>query len=162
MNGKPVMIALLSAAVVAGAGLWYSIERAYYFTVTDVTGITVNGTLQPVSAYQGIDADTSPLKMRACFKVNWAYTPSDDYKDSATPLRAPRSFDCYNGEQITHDLESGGATAILANENKPYGFDTYIAQYADGRAYMWRQINDCGEAQFSGNDLPKDCPNPAE
>jgi hypothetical protein len=114
----------------------------------------------PVSDYQGIDADTSPLKMRACFNVDWDYFPTEEYKDEATPLRAPRFFKCFDAEQITEDLQSGDATAILADENRPYGFNTYITQYPDGRAYMWRQINKCGEAQFSGSDLPEGCPSP--
>ncbi len=162
MSGKPIIIVLLLLAAFAGVGLWYSIERAYYTAVTGVVAVSVNGVLQPVSDYQGIDADTSPLKMRACFKVNWAYVPSDALKAQATPLRAPRSFDCFDAGKMTADLQSGAATAILADENHPYGFDTYITQYPDGRAYMWRQINACGEAQFSGNDLPEGCPNPAE
>ncbi|MEK6204457.1 MAG: DUF6446 family protein, partial [Amylibacter sp.] len=74
---------------------------------------------------------------------------------------APRFFECFDNEQITDDLETGAATAILSNENHPYGFDTYIAQYPDGRAFMWRQINRCGQAQFNGQDLPVDCPDPA-
>lgn len=162
MNGKPIIVGLLSVAAIAGAGLWYSIEKAYYTSVTGVVEVIVNGALQPVSDYQGIDADTSPLKMRACFKVDWAYTPTDDYKETATPLRAPRSFECFDAGQMTADLETGAATVLLADQNHPYGFDTYIAQYPDGRAYMWRQINACGEARFSGNDLPVGCPNPAE
>jgi hypothetical protein len=162
VNGKIIVTGMLLTAAVAGIGLWYSIERAYYVTVTDVVAVTVKGVLQPVSVYQGIDADTSPLKMRACFKVDWAYVPTDDHKDTATPLRAPRSFDCFDAGQMTDDLQTGAATVILADQNHPYGFDTYITQYADGRAYMWRQINACGEAQFSGNDLPEGCPNPAE
>jgi len=162
VNGKPIIIGLLLVAAIAGVGLWYSIERAYYTAVGDVDAVTVNGISQPVSDYQGIDADTSPLKMRACFTVDWAYIPNDAYNAAATPLRAPRSFDCFDAGKMTADLQSGDATAILADENHPYGFDTYITQYPDGRAYMWRQINACGEAQFSGNDLPEGCPNPDE
>lgn len=162
MNGKPIVIGLLVVAAVAGVGLWYSIERAYYHKVTDVTEVTAYGDAFAVSDYQGIDADTSPLKMRACFKVAWDYIPTDEFKDAATPLRAPRFFRCFDAGQMTDDLQAGVATAILADENHPYGFDTYITQYPDGRAYMWRQINACGEAQFSGNDLPDGCPDPAD
>lgn len=160
MNGKPVIIGMLGIAAIAGVGLWYSIEQAYYQDVIGVTSITAYGDEFPVSDYQGIDADTSPLKMRACFTVDWDYSPSDEFKDVATPLRAPRFFDCFDAGQITGDLETGAASAILSDQNHPYGFDTFIAQYPDGRAFMWRQINDCGEAWFSGNDLPLGCPDP--
>lgn len=160
MNGKAIMIAMLTVAVLAGVGLWYSIERAYYVSVTGVAEVTAYGDRFPVSDYEGIDADTSPLKMRACFKVGWDYTPTEEFKEVATPLRAPRFFKCFDAGQITADLQTGAASAILADENTPYGFNTFIAQYPDGRAYMWRQINDCGEAWFSGNDLPEGCPEP--
>jgi len=160
MNGKVIVSGMLLTAVVAGVGLWYSIEQAYYLEVTGVTEVTAYGDAFPVSEYQGIDADTSPLKMRACFKVDWDYFPTDEYKDKATPLRAPRFFKCFDAGQMTDDLQSGAATAILADENHPYGFDTYITQYPDGRAFMWRQINKCGDAQFGGNDLPAGCPDP--
>ncbi len=160
MNGKSIVISLLLCAAIAGGGLWYSIERAYYERITDVTEVVAYGDKFPVSNYDGIDADTSPLKMRACFNVDWDYFPTDEYKDVATPLNAPQFFKCFDAGQMTDDLQSGDATAILANENEPYGFDTFIVQYPDGRAFMWRQINICGESQFSGNDLPEGCPDP--
>jgi hypothetical protein len=160
MNGKVLMVGLLGIAMIAGAGLWYSMERAYYTHVTGVTEVFAYGDAFPVTEYEGIDANTSPLKMRACFKVNWDYTPTEEFKDIATPLQAPSFFDCFNAEQITADMQTGGASAIMAEENKPYGFDRYITQYPDGRAFMWRQINHCGEAWFGGDDLPSDCPEP--
>jgi len=161
MNGKIIVSGLLLTAAVAGAGLWYSIERAYYYDVTGVTEVQAYGKTMPVSDYNGIDAATSPLKMRACFKVDWNYTASDEFKDIATPLIAPSNFKCFDAGQLTRDLENSKATAILSKGNKPYGFDTYIMQYPDGRAYMWRQINKCGEAKFKDKDLPAGCPDPA-
>lgn len=160
MNGKMIAVGLIGVALIIGAGLWYSIERAYYTTVTGVTEIASYDTFLPVTDYNGIDAKTSPLKMRACFKVNWEYVASDTQKADATPLRAPRFFGCFNVEEITADLETGNATAVLVDENRPYGFNTYVAQYPDGRAFIWRQINACGDAWFSGNDLPEGCPEP--
>ena len=111
----------------------------------------------PVTNYRGIDADTSPLKLRACFTVDWDYFPSDEFKDVAEPLTAPSWFDCFDAEAIAKDIAAGDATAILAEENVPFGFSRFIAQYPDGNAYMWRQINECGEAQFDGDDLPQEC-----
>jgi len=160
MNGKVLITGLLGVALITGAGLWYSIERAYYTSVTGVTEIRSYDAFLPVSDYKGIDADTSPLKMRACFQVSWDYAQSDEFKKDATPLRAPRFFSCFDAGKITADLETGNATAVLLDENRPYGFNTYVAQYPDGRAFMWRQINACGDAWFSGNDLPDGCPEP--
>ncbi len=160
MNGKIVMGGLLGFALIFGAALWYFQTRAFYETVTDVTEVTAYGDAFPVSQYQGIDASTSPLKLRACFKVDWDYWPSDEFKEAAVPLTAPDWFDCFDAVAIAADLANGHATAILADENEPYGFSRFIAQYEDGRAYMWRQINECGEAQFAGDPLPENCPPP--
>jgi len=162
MSGKIVMSAMLGFALIFGAVLWYFQTRAYYQDVTGVTEVMAYGDAFPVSDYRGIDAVTSPLKMRACFTVDWDYWPSDEFKDVAEPLTTPGWFDCFDAVQIETDIESGAATAILADENDPYGFSRFIARYEDGRAFMWRQINACGEAYFAGNPLPEDCPPPSE
>jgi len=130
----------------------------YYDRVDGLTEVSAYGDAFPVSDYQGIDAETSPLKLRACFTVDWDYYPSDEYKLAAEPLVAPDWFSCFDAEQITLDILNDKAIAILAAENEIYGFSRYIAQYEDGRAFMWRQINECGEASFAGDDLPEGCP----
>lgn len=162
MSGRIVMSGLLLFALIFGAALWYFQTRAYYETVDGLTEVTAYGDAFPVSEYRGIDADTSPLKMRACFKVDWDYWPSDEYRDVAEPLIAPDWFDCFDAQQITLDILNGKATAILAEENEPYGFSRFIAQYEDGRAFMWRQFNACGTAHFEGDPLPADCPTPPD
>lgn len=158
MNGKILISAFALIIVIFGAGLWYSQTRAYYYDVTDVTEISIQGEAFPVTEYRGIDADTSPLKMRACFTVDWDYWPTKESQTIAKPLGAPPQFDCFNAKQITDDLASYSATVILADENRPYGFDVFIVLYPDGNAYMWRQINACGEAAFVGDPLPDHCP----
>ncbi|GHA55128.1 hypothetical protein GCM10008927_21250 [Amylibacter ulvae] len=160
MRGTVLIGGILAVAGAMGAGLWYSQNYAYYKTVDGVTSVTAYGDAFPVSDYRGIDADTSPLKMRACFTVDWDYFPTDEFKDVVTPLKPPRWFDCFNAKQIADDIANDNATTILSDENVPFGFNTYIAQYPDGRAYMWRQINECGHAVFDGADLPDGCPNP--
>ena len=162
MNGRYVMGALLVFAALFGAALWYFQTRAFYQEVTGVTEVSAYGDAFPVSDYRGIDAGTSPLKLRACFTVDWDYWPSDEYKDVAEPLIAPDWFDCFDAAQIAADIQARKATAILADENAPYGFSRFIAQYEDGRAFMWRQINACGEAKFAGDPLPDGCPPPPE
>lgn len=160
MKGSVLMSGILLVAAAAGIGLWYTTERAYYHEVDNVSRVMAYGDSFPVTEYQGIDGDTSPLKMRACFTVDWDYFPTDEFIDVATPLTAPRWFKCFNARQIGEDLQAKRATAILSDENQPYGFDTYIAQYPEGQAYMWRQINPCGDALFGGGELPADCPAP--
>lgn len=158
MSGRALMIGLLAFCVLFGAALWYFQTRAYYEEVTGVTEVSAYGDAFPVADYRGIDADTSPLKLRACFTVDWDYWPSDEFKDVAEPLTAPDWFDCFDATQIAADIENDAATVILAAENEIYGFSRYIAQYEDGRAFMWRQINACGEASFAGDPLPEGCP----
>ncbi len=158
MMGKTLMKGLLAFCVVFGLALWYYQTRAYYDRVENLTEVTAYGDAFPVSDYKGIDAETSPLKLRACFTVDWDYFPSEEYKLVAEPLVAPDWFNCFDAEQITLDILNDKAIAILAAENEIYGFSRYIAQYEDGRAFMWRQINACGEAAFAGDDLPEGCP----
>ncbi len=158
MNGRIIAGGLVGFTLIFSVSLWYFQTRAYYYEVNDLSEITAYGDAFPVSQYRGIDADTSPLKMRACFKVDWGYWPSEEFKDVAHPLKAPPQFDCFNARQISADLANGVASAILAADNEPYGFDRFIAQYPDGRAYMWRQINACGTAAFAGDPLPETCP----
>lgn len=157
MNGKLMVGGIVAVALAAGAGLWYSQTYAYYERQDGLNEVFAYGDAFPVTNYRGIDANTSPLKLRACFTVDWDYFPSDEFRDVAEPLTAPSWFDCFDAEAISKDIEAGNAVAILAEKNVPFGFSRFIAQYPDGNAYMWRQINACGQAQFDGEDLPEDC-----
>jgi len=162
MMGKTLIKGLIVFCLVFGVALWYSQTRAYYERVDGLAEISVYGDPWPVSEYQSIDASTSPLKFRACFTVDWDYFPSDEYKLEAEPLVAPDWFDCFDAKQITLDILNDNAVAILVAENEIYGFSRYVAQYEDGRAFMWRQFNACGIAQAEGNDLPENCPSQPE
>ncbi len=157
MNGKLMVSGIVAVALAAGAGLWYSQTYAYYERQDGLEQVFAYGDAFPVTDYRGIDADTSPLKLRACFTVDWDYFPSEEFKDVAEPLTAPSWFDCFDAEVIAKDIAAGNAIAILAEKNQPFGFSRFIAQYPDGNAYMWRQINACGKAQFDGDDLPEGC-----
>ena len=162
MKGSFLITILLVIAGTMGIGLWYTIEKAYYVNVTDISEINVGGTIRKVQNYNGIDADTSPLKLRACFDVDWEYNFSVDYKKIATPLIAPKAFSCFDAKKIGFDIQAENASVILADVNNPFGFDKYIVQYPDGKSYMWRQINECGKAHFAGDPLPVGCPVPKD
>ena len=157
MNGKLMVGGIVAIALAAGAGLWYSQTYAYYERVDGLNEIIAFGDPFPVKNYRGIDADTSPLKLRACFDVDWDYAPSETHKEEAEPLTAPRWFGCFDAETLAKDIAADKAVALLVEENVPFGFSRYVAQYPDGRAFMWRQINACGRAQFDGEDLPEGC-----
>jgi hypothetical protein len=157
MNGKLMVSGIVAVALAAGAGLWYSQTYAYYEQQDGLEEVFAYGDAFPVANYRGIDADTSPLKLRACFTVDWDYFPTSEFQAEAEPLTAPSWFECFDAKTIAKDIAAGDATAILAEKNVPFGFSRFIAQYPDGNAYMWRQINECGRAQYDGDDLPEGC-----
>jgi hypothetical protein len=118
-----------------------------------------DGTMQDlnVSGFRGIDADSSPIRFRACFET-MAEPAGLALQPKAQPLVAPRWFDCFDADAIGADLASGRATAVLGEANVTYGIDRVIALYSDGRAFAWHQINACGEVVFDGDPAPEGCP----
>ncbi len=145
MNGKYLVGGLLAFTAVFACVLWYTQTYAYYDRVSDVERIEVAGKTLSVRDYQGIDADTSPMKIRACFTLD--PTEIDAPKaDDATPLGAPVWFDCFDNGKLTEDITAGRAVAYVAGDETPEGATTYqilryLAVYPDGRAYLWRQYN---------------------
>ncbi len=156
MNGRLIAGGLVVFSLLFGAALWWFQTRGYYEPVTGLTEVIVAGVAVPVSDYRGIDAVSSPLKLRGCF-TTLAPVMGPEAPEAA-PLIAPDWFDCFDAAALTAAIASGAATAVLAEFNTPYGFDRMVAAYPDGRAYEWRQINACGTAAFNGDDLPAGCP----
>lgn len=152
MKGSYAMGGLLGFAAIFGAALWYFQNYAYYDVSTpqdfDIR-MTRVGSLQPVPVpahdFTILNADTSPLKFRACFKLDNSIammTESYVIYDKATPLKAPSWFDCFDYATLTEDIQSGKAIAFLAQKNIHDGVDRVIAVYDDGRAYAWNQLNE--------------------
>jgi len=185
MSGRLLISLMLGFALIFGAVLWYFQNYAFYYTLpAPDAGIT--GEAQPtkgvvdlrltrlndaapeaitVAGFQGIDADTSPLKFRACFTFGRSIpmmTETYVIYQAPTPLKAPVWFDCFDSAKLTDDLQSGTALAFLGQADIQYGVDRVIAVYDDGRSYAWNQINACGEAVFAGEPLPAHCPKPPE
>ena len=154
MSGRILAGGLVLFALIFGAALWWFQTRGFY-EETVRSEVIIAGAAIPVTGYRGIDADTSPLKLRSCFIADPIAGPAPEAPE---PLVAPGWFDCFDAEAIDADLASGAARAVLAAFNAPYGFDRIIVQYPDGRAYQWRQINKCGKAAFDGDPLPEGCP----
>ena len=169
MNGKFVAGGIVLTAIVFGAGLYYSQIYAYYKPIdanapaATVRLTTFDGGAADILAedFNGIDADTSPIKFRACFTTPLSLPMMTEtfkpYTDAA-PLVAQKWFDCFDAARIGADIESGAAVAFLGEENAPYGIDRVVAIYPDGRGYAWNQINHCGAAVFDGDPAPADCP----
>ncbi|MCU0902755.1 MAG: DUF6446 family protein [Tabrizicola sp.] len=169
MLGKILLSVILGIALIAGASLWYTAERAFYEPVAFQPGQEirlvpiVSGVPEPivVADVEGVDAASSPIKFRACFTtplslamLTETYQPYSD----AEPLVAPSSFDCFDAGAIGRALESGEALAFLSEPNISYGIDRVVAVTGDGRGYAWHQINACGRVVFDGQPAPEGCP----
>ncbi|MEO1641151.1 MAG: DUF6446 family protein [Pseudomonadota bacterium] len=166
-----VIVAMLLLAVASGGLLYYNQVYAFYEEVdfvpdsVQLTSVST-GEAEPivVSAFQAIDADSSPLRYRACFETQLSQamlTETFVMVDVAEPRVAPGWFDCFDAAQIGADLQTD-AIAFMGVENIQYGIDRIVAIYPDGRGYSWHQINACGEVVFDREPVPEGCPEPPE
>ena len=164
-----IIVAMLLIGAAAGVLMYYQQVYAYYEEVEAETVAFTSvstGMAEPVviADFAGIDADSSPLRYRACFTTPLSLamlTETYVIVDNAEPRVAPAWFDCFDAAQIGADLRTE-AVAFLGTENIQYGIDRIIAVYPDGRAYAWHQINACGEVVFDGEPVPEGCPTPPE
>ena len=172
MNGGKVAAgALVMLALVAGVAVWWQQEHAYYEPVAFVPGQEIR--LMPIAGdtpevivaenVSGIDADSSPLRFRACFTTPLSQAMlTETYRlyDKPTPLVGPSWFSCYDAGEIARALESGTALAFLSEHLPEYGIDRVVAVLPDGRAFAWHQMNECGSAHYEERALPDGCPPP--
>jgi hypothetical protein len=138
MRGRTLILAFAAFAAVFAAVLVWTQFFAFYHRET-ATPLLAG---LPVADYRGIDATSSPLKLRGCFTLDPAATAELPPAPEATPLVAPFWFRCFDAGQLTEDLASGAASARLLARDEPPGFDAVLAVYPDGRGYLWRQLND--------------------
>lgn len=154
-------------AVAAGFGVWYTNVYAFYDSVDptgeDVMLTTLDGEPEaiPFEAFEGIDADSSPIRYRACFTTSLslpdltgAYIPYD----GAEPKVAPAWFDCFDAEALGAEIEAGRAQVFTGVRNIEWGIDRVVAITDAGRGYVWHEINDCGDKAYDGTPLGEDCP----
>ena len=141
MSGRTLMAGLLVTLAIFGVALWWFQTRAFYTEFTTDT-ITVAGAEIPVTGFQGIDANTSPIKLRACMTVNPEDFTNAPPAPNAVPLVAQSWFDCFNAKMLSRALDAGEAEAFLAASEEFDGTERIIAVYPDGRAFMWRQLTD--------------------
>ena len=168
MTIRVVIVAMLGIALGLGALMYYLQVYAYYEeqSLEQAGGLHVvmsrTGELEelPVTRFRAIDSDSSPIRFRACFEteVSRLDLAGAVMVEDAEPLVAPGWFDCFDAEAIGAELASGGAVAVLGQENVHYGIDRVLAITQDGRGYAWHQINSCGEVVFDGNPAPEGCP----
>lgn len=152
MNGKIVVGVLAGTGLIAGAAIYYLQVYAYYKPVDlaqvelQLTSVVSN---QPepflYKDLQAIDADSSPLRFRACMTTPTSLaTLTEDFViyDHADPLVAPGWFDCFDATEIGNALEQDRAVAFLAKKDIIEGIDRVVAVLEDGRAFAWHQLNE--------------------
>ncbi|WP_299740634.1 DUF6446 family protein [uncultured Roseobacter sp.] len=168
MNGKIVGSVILISALIAGASLYYLQIYGYYEDATadlpEVRLVSLTSDQpEPILAerIQAIDADSSPIRFRACFE-----TPSslamltETYVglEFATPRNAPGWFDCFDAAAIADDLATGRALPFLGQKNVAFGVDRIVMITDEGRGYIWHELNDCGEKAYDGTIVGEECP----
>jgi hypothetical protein len=160
VTARIVIVLVLLAGLIAGGAMYYLQVWGLYDRLPAIDTLTVATEAGPadlrVSEFRGIDSGSSPLRQRACFRLHEAEGLIEH--PAPQPLNAPRWFDCFDAPAIDRDLAQGRATAYLVEPHFIFGFDRVMAVYADGRAFLWHQMNACGQAHFDGRPLPADCP----
>ncbi len=152
MNGKIIGIGILGTALIAGIGMYYLQVYGFYEEVSDQVAeirLTTVATGQPemilAEDIRAIDADSSPLRFRACFTTPHSQamlTEEFVVYDNPIPLVGPGWFDCFDAEAVGQALEAEDAIAYLAEADVHDGVDRVVAIFDDGRAYAWHQLNE--------------------
>lgn len=141
MSGRRLILGFVGFLVLFAAALFWFQFYAFYERQSGVGALTIDGEVVPVADYQGIDATSSPLKLRACFRIDPAAVATLAPATDATPLVGPFWFHCFDAGRLTDDLAAGRLTAYRIAHDDPEGFDTLIAVAPDGEGYLWRQLN---------------------
>ncbi|SFG80126.1 hypothetical protein SAMN04488020_10446 [Palleronia marisminoris] len=161
MTGKIIAILLAVVTVVAALGLYY-LQVYYFYERVSPRGFALQTEAGEIPAkatnIEAIDANSSPIRFRACFDT--PLTPDVDAVpyEGAVPLNAPFWFDCFDAEEIGVALASAQAQAFLAEKNIEFGVDRVVAILPGGRGYVWHQLNNCGERAYDGTQIGEDCP----
>lgn len=151
MTGKFAAGFIVIIALLAGAAVYYTQVYAYYTPVTFSPGQEIR--LTPIEGaspepivvadLSGIDADSSPLRFRACFTTPLSQamlTETYQVYPNPTPLIAPGWFECFDAAAIGTALEKGEAIAFLSEAGIHTGVDRVVAVFPDGRAFAWNQL----------------------
>ncbi|WP_343081311.1 DUF6446 family protein [Ostreiculturibacter nitratireducens] len=151
-HGKLAAGFIVLTALAAGAAIYYLQVYAYYEPIPAsasaaqirlVSVATGLPEMIPAEDFEGIDAESSPLRFRGCFSTSVSLaTLTETYAvyEDPTPLVAPSWFSCFDAERIGTDLETGDAVAFLSEANLHPGVDRVVAVYPDGRAFAWHQL----------------------
>ena len=151
MSGKIIGAFIVITALFSGAAIYWLQLYAFYEEVTLDTQLRMTNlvTGEPeivlYNEFQGIDANSSPLRFRGCFNTTMSLamlTETFEPYEEATPLTAPGWFECFDADKIGAALETGEAIAFLGERNIQDGVDRVVAIFPDGRGYAWHQLNE--------------------
>lgn len=151
MSGKVLGIFIVVTALFAGIAIYWLQLYAFYDDVSADTSLRMTNivTGEPeivlYDSFEGIDADSSPLRFRGCFTTTMSLamlTETFEPYEEATPLTAPGWFDCFDADRIGTALETGEAIAFLGERNIQDGVDRVVAIFPDGQGYAWHQLNE--------------------
>ncbi|MEO9820832.1 MAG: DUF6446 family protein [Paracoccaceae bacterium] len=167
MNGKALGIIILFSAAIAGASLYYLQVYGFYTDVSAPEELTLVSVVseqpEPIgfSEFDAIDADSSPIRYRACFQTDMSLpllTETFVGLDNVVPRNAPGWFDCFDAKAIAAELAAGTALPFLGQKNVAFGVDRIVVITDDGRGYVWHELNDCGEKAYDGTIVGEECP----
>ena len=166
MSGKVIGIVILLSAALAGGALYYFQIYGFYEAVyeEDVQIVALaTEAPEPIvfDNFEAIDAESSPIRYRACFTTPQSlafYSETYVLAPDITPRNAPGWFDCFDAAAIAAELDAGTALTFLGGKNVAYGVDRIVAITEDGRGYVWHELNDCGEKAYDGTVVGEECP----
>lgn len=169
MTGKLAGFVILLCAAIAGVAMYYLQVYAFYEEVPatglgDVQLVSVVSNLPEAIAvenFQAIDADSSPIRYRACFTTSLSHAVLGETFvgiDNATPRNAPGWFDCFDASAIAAELDAGTARVFLGAKNVEFGVDRIVAITQDGRGFVWHELNECGDKAYDGTIVGEECP----
>ncbi|MFK7868498.1 MAG: DUF6446 family protein [Roseobacter sp.] len=168
MNGKIASLSILLCSIIAGGALYYLQVYGFYDDVTDafteveLLPIGENSTTAiAATAIEAIDAESSPIRFRACFSTPETLPDLQAEYQVVTgvdPRNAPKWFECFDAEAIAAELKAGTAVTFLGQKNVDFGVDRIVAITDAGRGYIWHELNDCGEKAYDGTIVGEECP----
>lgn len=169
MSGKIVAGLIVVVALLSGAAIYYLQVWGFYREVPasgprDVMIVALDiGEPVPLAheRFRAIDADSSPIRFRACFDTALTLDQAKDRFQAAPgndPRTAPGWFSCFDAQEIGKALEEGRAMTFLGQKNVAYGVDRIVAITDDGRGFAWNELNDCGRKAYDGTVTGEACP----
>jgi Family of unknown function (DUF6446) len=169
MIAKLLFLSIPVTAVVFGVAIYYTQIYAYYYPVEPRAGMDVQlvsratGLAEPIpyDGFEGIDADSSPIRYKACFTTTASpavLRESYEVAPEQKPRLAPGWFDCFDAGAIGAEIDAGTAQTFLGTKNIAFGVDRIVAVTDDGRGYVWHELNNCGEKAYDGTIVGEECP----